>query len=299
MTEEEKDILQDKVLFEDATSTEIELHEKLMGLNDDYRDDFLFKVGIMRSAAKDFLKNATETKIKVLEPDNLVEPIEWEPDKTFAPAAYISRNTPKELEPDKTFAPAASTSYSTSDTPKDSPIWGQKTFWLSMAATVLVAAISTYFIADFRTANQFVQAELSEENRMPSDLFGEAPSVRGELDWRRAYKEGDYAAVIDLLVPKTPEEFLCLGLSKLYYSSNSGGSDIGQNEFKWILNQPDSLSKSYHSSASWFYSIALFQLGDCSGSIKELNSLIEDESGEYYSKSKKLKRKVVRVCESN
>jgi hypothetical protein len=70
--------------------------------------------------------------------------------------------------------------------------------WWALAASMLVAAVSTFFLADFRSAEQFVAAELSTPAVLPQQWNASSYTTRGtDIDWQRAYKEEEYQLVVD------------------------------------------------------------------------------------------------------
>lgn len=242
MTEEEKDILQDKVLFEEADNLEIEQHKNLLSSNADYRGEFYLKECIARSGAKDFLEKALETPVI--------------------------------------------------------PLWRRRTTWQAIAAIFFIALVSTLMLSDFRTASEFALAELANQPKSSKILFGEAgPASRsGAFNWRRAFDEGNYDLVVELVSPKqTEEEYLIVGMSKLFRDSETDRTDFGQEEFYWILAHPDSVSIEFKTQAAWLYPLALYKSGECLGAYKALETIANSEN-EYQKKARKFQRKLKREC---
>lgn len=269
MTEEEKDILQDKVVRDEANYFELNQHEALLAEDDGYKVSFSLKEGIARAVAKEFVKKALETPIV---------PIQDEGDGSRVAAA----------KPVASYAPAVK------------PISNNRV-WMAIAATVLVAAISTFFLADFRSANEFATAELEELPSSSTELFGMPPNVsRGaEFDWRRAFDEGDYNGVIQNIEAAETETKLALGLSKLLCKDGcyKDSKDYGQGEFTWMLQHelPEGIPRSQ---VLWYNSLALYLAGNCSGAIAVLDEIIASEP-EWVKKAKKYKRKLKRECQAD
>jgi len=187
MTEEEKDILQDKVLFEEANEKEMQQHKKLMRSESNYRTEYVLKQGVRRAAAKEFLKAALEEPADV--------------DSQYDRMANYDMAEP-----------AAA---------RDEIITGtgiDKRIWISMAAVLLLALLSTFFLADFRTANDYVTAELKDLPVSSSELFGPDNSIArdAEMDWRTAIDSGDYEAIIEQIHPVDPIRKFALGISKFH-----------------------------------------------------------------------------------
>lgn len=245
MTDEEKDILQDKVIRDEANYFELNQHKALLVEDTNYKATFQFKEGVARAAAKEFVKKALETPV-------------------------IS-------------------------------LWSRSSTWQAVAATIIIAAVSTFFLADFRSANEFATAELEELPSSSTGLFGMHPNVsRGaEFDWRRAFDEGDYYAVIQNIEATETETKLALGLSKLLCKDgcSKDSNDYGQGEFAWMLQHelPEGMPRSH---VLWYNSLALYLAGNCSGAISVLDEIIVSEPG-WIKKAKKYKRKLKRECQDD
>jgi hypothetical protein len=242
MTEEEKDILQDRVIREEADNLELNQHKALMVEDANYKVNFYLREGIARAAAKEFLKNALETPV-------------------------IS-------------------------------LWSRSSTWQAVAATIIIAAVSTFFLADFRSANEFATAELDELQGSSTKLFGLSPTIsRGaEIDWRRAFAEGDYNAIIQNIEATETETKLALGLSKLLCRDecSKDSTDYGQGEFAWMLQHelPEGMPRSQ---VLWYNSLALYLAGNCPEAIAVLDEIILGEP-DWRKKAKKYKRKLERDC---
>lgn len=170
MTEEEKDILQDKVIREEANYFESNQHKALLAEDDDYKMSFSLKEGIARAAAKDFIQKALETPVISLDEEETKEP------KVAAvPAMVASRRK----------------DYSSSQRETSS-----KNLWMAVAATVLIAAVSTFFLADFRTADEFVVAQLDSGYDSEKLAISSGVSRGGESIWITAFGAGDYDLVV-------------------------------------------------------------------------------------------------------
>jgi hypothetical protein len=245
MTEEEKDILQDRVIREEVDNLELNQHKALMVEDANYKVNFYLREGIARAAAKEFLKKALETPV-------------------------IS-------------------------------LWSRSSTWQAVAATIIIAAVSTFFLADFRSANEFATAELQELPSSSTGLFGMPPNVsRGaEFDWRRAFDEGDYNGVIHNVEAAETETKLALGLSKLLCKDgcSKDSNDYGQGEFAWMLQHelPEGIPRSQ---VLWYNSLALYLAGNCGGAISVLDEIIVSEP-DWVTKAKKYKRKLKRECEAD
>lgn len=173
MTEEEKDILQDKVLQEEANYFELNQHKLLLTDDNEYRTTFEIKEGIVRSAAKEFIQKALETPVI-----SLGEGKTKEPKVAAIPAMVASRRE----------------DYSSSQRETSS-----KNLWMAVAATVLIAAVSAFFLADFRTADEFVVAQL-DAGYDPQKLAISSGISRGsESIWITAFEQGDYPLVVQEL----------------------------------------------------------------------------------------------------
>lgn len=167
MTEEEKDILQDKIIREEANYFESNQHKALLAEDDDYKMSFNLKEGIARAAAKDFIQKALETPIV---------PIQDEGDGSGIAAA----------KPVASYAPSVNSTLNSR-------------VWMGIAASILVAAVTTFMLADFRSANEFVTAHL--ESGYQSDYsFRDNQLSRGSVsNWILAFEEENYDLVADEL----------------------------------------------------------------------------------------------------
>ncbi|HAP69440.1 MAG TPA: hypothetical protein DCR04_06900 [Flavobacteriales bacterium] len=166
MTDEEKDILQDKALFEELNENEFEQHKLLLNSDSNYKAEFVLKEGIARASAKEFLEKALETPV-------------------------IS-------------------------------IWSRRSTWQAIAAVLIIALVSTFYLSDFRSANEFALAEIQNlsQSRQSKDgssisngdinfsqslpersKYGSSISRGGDINWLRAFEERDYSRVIDGLSP--------------------------------------------------------------------------------------------------
>ena len=275
MTDEEKDILQDKVIRDEANYFELNQHKALLVEDTNYKATFRFKEGIVRAEAKEFIQKALETPVVLLEDENI---------KKVAASSAAFR------------PPVASQSESTGAT---EPRWSLSVY--AIAATIFVAVVSTFFLADFRSANEFATAELEELPSSSTALFGMPQNVsRGaEFDWRRAFDEGDYNGVIQNIEAAETETKLALGLSKLLCENECSKdfNDYGQGEFAWMLQHklPEGIPRSQ---VLWYNSLALYLAGNCSGAIAALDEIIVSEP-DWIKKAKKYKRKLKRECEAD
>lgn len=317
MTDEEKDIRQDKVLFQEANESQLEQHKLLLNSDINYKTEFVLKEGIARASAKGFLEKALETPV-------------------------IS-------------------------------IWSRRSTWQAIAAVLIIVFASAFFLADFRSANQFATAELQELPSSSTELFGNAASISrgGEVNWRRLFDESDYELVVNELswlsvaaqdsleikrsqitqaleikldqqrehenadVKPTDwdnvgkqfayqvdsltvelqnleskiaqanqgEEKLAtlrfaLALSKLKTNSSNESQDFGQYEFGWMLvdtsNLPPSIDRT---EVLWYSSLSEYKAGNCEESLLRLSELIEYSDSQYYRRAKKFRRKLLRECD--
>jgi hypothetical protein len=271
MTDEEKDILQDKVIRDGANYFELNQHKAMLAEDVNYKATFQFKEGIARAAAKEFVKKALETPVVPIKEKG----IKYGDGQVAAYKIVANRSEPQVV---------------------DKPKWGLTVY--AIAATIFIAAVSTFFLADFRSANEFATAELEELPSSSTELFGMPPNVsRGtEFDWRRAFDEGDYNGVIQNIEATETETKLALGLSKLLCKDgcSKDSNDYGQSEFAWMLQDelPEGIPRSQ---VLWYNSLALYLAGNCSGAIAALDEIIVSEP-DWIKKAKKYKRKLKREC---
>jgi len=317
MTDEEKDILQDKALFEEANENELEQHKLLMNSDSNYKTEFVLKEGVARASAKGFLEKALETPV-------------------------IS-------------------------------IWSRRSTWQAIAAVLVVVFASTFFLSDFRTANEFAQAELQELPSSSTELFGKEANVSrsGEVNWRRLFDEGEYELIINGLnwlsvgaldsletnlseirrilemrldqyqahvyshantsgqgltetllaneidslrieLSKLENEIdgayqgeeelstlrFALALSKLKSNASEASQDFGQYEFEWMLgdssNYPTGVAKV---DLIWYSSLSEYKAGDCEKTHSVISELVKYSDSQYFRRAKKFKRKLERECD--
>ncbi len=171
MTDEEKDILQDKVLQDEADYFEINKHQALLKEDGMYRKEFILKEGIQWAAAKEFIKKSLETPIIDIDEKDTVRIAA----AMRAPVSMIDKSEVGHGSPRRT--------------------------WLAIAAVLIIALVSTFYLSDFRSANEFALAEVQELPSSSKELFGSTHSTSrsGEVDWRRAFDEKQYGLVVNEL----------------------------------------------------------------------------------------------------